>query len=63
MKRFSATLHAQQAEATKLDTTTRLRRPVCVRTHTGRTFGRQVTANLPIRRSGSEGGKELGYGG
>jgi hypothetical protein len=49
----------------------RLRRPVCVRTRlqergqagTGRTFGRQVAANLPVRRSGSEGGKELGYGG
>lgn len=63
MKWFSATLHAQQVEATKLDATTRLRRPVFVRTHTGRTFGRQVAANLPIRQSASEGGKELGYGG
>ena len=40
MKRFSATLHAQQAEATKLN-----------------------AANLPVRRSAREGGKELGYGG
>lgn len=40
MKRFIATLYAQQTEATKLD-----------------------AANLPVRRSGSEGGKELGYGG
>ena len=40
MKRHSTMLHAQQAEATKLD-----------------------AANLPVRRSASEGGKELGYGG
>ena len=25
--------------------------------------GRQVAANLPVRRSGCEGGRELGYGG
>ena len=25
-------------------------------------FGRQVAANLPVRRGASEGGKELGYG-
>ncbi len=53
MKRHSTMLHAQQAEATKLDAATRLRRR----------FGRQVAANLPVRRSASEGGKELGYGG
>ena len=53
MKRFSATLPAQQAEATKLDATTRLRR----------TFGGKVDTNLPVRRSAGEGGKELGYGG
>ena len=53
MKRHSTMLHAQQAEATKLDATTRLRRR----------FGGQVAANLPVRRSAREGGKELGYGG
>ena len=53
MKRHSTMLHAQQAEATKLDATTRLRQ----------TFGGQVAATLPVRRSGSEGGKGLGYGG
>lgn len=53
MKRFSATLHAQQAETAKLDAATRLRRR----------FGWQVAVNLPVRRSVSEGGKELGYGG
>lgn len=26
-------------------------------------LGAAITANLPVRRSGSEGGKELGYGG
>lgn len=66
-----ALLSWQQAEASKLDAATRLRRPTCVRTRlqgrgqarTGRTFGGQVSANLPVRRSASEGGKELGYGG
>ena len=43
MKRHSTMLHAQQAEATKLDAA--------------------IAANLPVRRSASEGGKELGYGG
>ena len=53
MKRHSTTLHTQQAEASKPDAATRLRR----------TFGGQVAANLPVRRSASEGGKEPGYGG
>ena len=26
-------------------------------------LGATIAANLPVRRSGSEGGKELGYGG
>jgi hypothetical protein len=47
-------LHAQQAEATKLDADTYLRQAQ---------RGRQVSANLLARRSASEGGKELGYGG
>ena len=53
MKRHSTMLHAQQAEATKLDATTRLRQ----------TFGGQVAATLPVRRNTNEGGKEFGYGG
>lgn len=53
MKWHSTMLHTQQAEAANLDTTTRMRRR----------FGRQVAANLPVRRSASECGKELGYGG
>ena len=43
MKRLTATLREQQAEASKLDAA--------------------IAVNLPVRRSGSEGGKELGYGG
>jgi hypothetical protein len=53
MKRLSATMSKQQAKAKKLEAATCLRRG----------FGRQVAANLPVRRSTSEGGKELGYGG
>ena len=53
MKRISAIMSEQQAEAEKLDSATCLRRG----------FGRRVAANLPVRRSTSEGGKELGYGG
>lgn len=53
MRRVSAIMSEQQAEAEKLDAITCLRRGV----------GRQVAANLPVHRSTSEGGKELGYGG
>ncbi len=53
MRRLNATMSEQQAEAEKLDAITCLRRGV----------GRQVAANLPVHRSTSEGGKELGYGG
>jgi hypothetical protein len=51
MNPLIATLREQQAAAAKIAATClpRLRR-------------RQVAANLPVRRSGSEGGKEPGYG-
>jgi hypothetical protein len=54
MKRVSATLWEQQAEDKKLDADTYLRQAQ---------RGRQVSANLPVRQSASEDGKELGYGG
>ena len=53
MNRLTTTLRAQQPEAAKLDAATCL----------PKRRRRQVAANLPVRRSGSEGGKELGYGG
>ena len=53
----AAQLGQQREEATCLRQAERL--PVRG-TQTG---GGQVAANLPVRRSGSEGGKEIGYGG
>jgi hypothetical protein len=52
MRRLTTTLREQQADAAKIAAAClpKLRR-------------RHVAANLPVRRSGSEGGKELGYGG
>ena len=53
MRWLTTTLREQQAEAAKPDAATCL----------PKRRRRQVAANLPVRRSGSEGGKELGYGG
>ena len=52
MNPLTATLREQQAEAVKLAVATCLPK-----------LRRRVAANLRARRSGSEGGKELGYGG
>ena len=60
--RRQATL-PQKAEAAKLDAATCLRHAKRLPVRGTQTGGGQVPANLPVRRSECEGGKELGYGG